>query len=177
MSDVPLPYCPECGWVAPSDHVRVDGYDAWGYLHRGYYTGPINWRDCPEFRCGCRIVHEAREKGLIDEACGGHGPAQKEWVRTMGELIHRKDMRVAAAMEARRQQRSQEACGGHGPGPWTIERLVDARLKQAIEELKKVVMPDFWDWGPGRLRSAREETMVLDAKIEANRKLYEGRQW
>lgn len=133
----PLPYCPECGWTAPSHILPQRTWtSAWGIQRDTYMSGPFYWPSFPEFRCGCRIVHEAREKGLIDEACGGHGT-----------------------------------------GPWTMERLVGERIRQSIEELKKVVMPDLWNWGPGRLRSAREETMILDAKIEANRKLYEGRQW
>lgn len=72
MSDFfPLPYCPECGWVTPNHNIHREGFSAWGFARPLYASGPVDWRTYPEFRCGCRIVHEAREAGLIDEACGG----------------------------------------------------------------------------------------------------------
>lgn len=129
MTDpLPLPYCPDCGYVSPIHNVGGT-WEMWA-------TGPVNWRSFHNFRCGCRIVWGAREKGLIDEACGGHGT-----------------------------------------GPWTMERLVKVRIQQSIEELKKVTQDGLWDWTPERLQRAREERSALDAKIEASRKWYEGRQY
>lgn len=135
--DFPLPFCSECGWTAPGHVVPDRTYmRAWGIAGTVYMAGAFDWRSFPEFRCGCRIVWEAREKGLIDEACGGHGP-----------------------------------------GPWTPERLVGAKIKQAAAELQKVIADGIWDWSPARLQRAREERADLDAKIEASRKRWEGISW
>lgn len=105
----PLPFCPECGWVSPT--YALDGKaGGWASRLAIHASGPVDWRSYPEFRCGCRIVWEAQQKGLVDEACGGHGT-----------------------------------------GPWTPERLVRERVRQAVEKLRMTTVQRFWGWSPCRL--------------------------
>jgi len=165
MSDpLPLPFCPECGYTQPYHNIG-------SHIHT---AGPVDWRSYPGFRCGCRIVWEAREAGLIDEACGGKGPPQKEYVRTISEWMSRHHREVLAWVEAHRRLQGQEACGGHGlpreePVPDTVRRLVT--------ELLAVPRPRSWNWSTDGLKEARAAMAQIDARVAAQAKAWEGKQW
>ncbi len=85
-----------------------------------------------------------RELFLRGEACGGRGWAGRGLPRTAAEIVHKHGWRWRAEVKAWRDQQPQEACGGHGPGPWTMERLVDARLRQSARELQEELARGIW---------------------------------